>query len=230
MLKNPKRMLKRLINALIYEQNEAYWFCRNLSEAVPRVELDLPIEIRLDEPHETIAWLKTFDEPWMYHKKEVRIGLAEGHYFASAKHDGKIIGYSKVAHTRVYVSDYTTVVSLAAATVLLHHIYVIREYRKHNVAKLLLSEWLQELKTKGFARMYSQIAVWNEPSMRLFASVGFQRVAHVKFLKLFGVIRLWLIRREGEHRFRLARTSPIEALSSGRFGQDRIDPVDVRTS
>lgn len=219
MLKELKRILKRSINILIFEQNQAYWYCRELSDAVPRIDLDLPVEVTLNNPHETIAWLKTFDEPWMYHDKEVRIGLAEGHYFASAKHDGEIIGYSKVGHGRVYIGDYTTVVSLPAGVALLYHIYVLREYRKHNVAKFLLCELLQELKTKGFTRMYCQIALWNEPSMRLFASVGFQRIAHARFLKLFGVLRLWLIRREGEPRLSLARAFSIELLSPGRVAR-----------
>jgi GNAT superfamily N-acetyltransferase len=101
----------------------------------------------------------------------------------------------------------------------LHHIYVLREYRKHNIAKLLMCALLEELKAAGYARMCCQIAVWNEPSMRLFAGVGFQRVAHVRFFKFFGILRLWLIHREGETRFTLTRAFSIGCLLEGRERQ-----------
>jgi GNAT superfamily N-acetyltransferase len=214
-LKKLKRTIKRLIHRLVYEKNEAFWYCRDLSEAVAPVAIDLPVEIELNDPEETISWLRRFDEPWMYHEKEIRVGLAEGHYFANAKFQGTIIGYAKVGRNRAYIDDYTRVVGLPEGTALLHHIYVLREYRKHNVAKYLLNRLLQECREKGFSSMCCEIAVWNEPSMRLFSSVGFERIAHVKFLKLFGVLRRWRVRREGEARFSAAKAFVLESLRAG---------------
>jgi ribosomal protein S18 acetylase RimI-like enzyme len=214
-----KRTIKRLVHHLIYERNEAYWYRRELSRSIPSVAIDLPVEIGLSDPEETISWLKRFDEPWMYDEKEIRTGLAEGHYFANAKLQGTIIGYSKVGRTRVYISDYTTVVSLPEGAALLYHIYVQREYRKHNVAKYLLARLLEECRAKGLSSMSCQIAVWNEPSMRLFSSLGFERIAHVKYVKLFGVLRRWRIRREGEPRFTAARAFSLESLWGGGVGR-----------
>ena len=214
-MKDLKRTIKRLIRHLLYERNEAFWYCRDLSQAIPSVAIDLPVEIELSDPEGTISWLKRFDEPWMYHEKEIRIGLAEGHYFANVKLQGTIIGYAKVGRNRAYIDDYTGVVSLPEGATLLHHIYVLREYRKHNVAKYLLNRLLQECRAKGFSSMCCEIALWNEPSMRLFSSVGFERIAHVKFLKLFGVLRRWRIRREGEARFTAARAFALESLRGG---------------
>lgn len=210
-----KRSVKRLINGLIYERNECFWYCRELAGDIPRVVPDLTVEVTLRDPDTTVAWLRTFDEPWMSNEKEIRVGLAGSHYFANVQFMGKIIAYSKVAHTRAYIGDYSTVLRFPAGFSLLHHIYVLREYRKHNIAKLLMCALLEELKAAGYARMCCQIAVWNEPSMRLFASVGFQRVAHVRFFKFFGILRLWQVRREGEFRFTLTRDFSVGSLLDG---------------
>jgi ribosomal protein S18 acetylase RimI-like enzyme len=211
-VKKLKRKAKRLVRSWIYERNESYWFRRDLSNPIPDLETSLPVEISLNNASETIAWLKTFAEPWMYHEKEIRIGLTEGHYFANAKHNGEIIGYSKVGLNKVYVDDYQVIVDLPERVALLYHIYVLKEYRKHNVAKMLLAKLLRELKERKFASMWCQIAIWNKPSVALFSGLGFKKIAHAKFYKLFGVLRFWLIKREDEKHFTL--TTRFSALAS----------------
>jgi ribosomal protein S18 acetylase RimI-like enzyme len=206
-----KRKVKHLVRSLIYERNESYWYRRDLSNPTPDLEITLPIEISLNNASETIAWLKTFSEPWMYHEKEIRVGLEEGHYFANAKHNGEIIGYSKVGLNKVYIDDYQMILDLPERVALLYHIYVLKEYRKHNVAKILLAKLLGELKEKEFASMCCQIATWNKPSIALFSGLGFKKIAHAKFYKIFGVLRFWMTKREDEKRFTL--TTRFSALS-----------------
>jgi ribosomal protein S18 acetylase RimI-like enzyme len=196
-----KRYLKRAVQSLIYKRNESYWYRRDLSIDIPDLHAELPIDISLNNSNETVAWLKGFVEPWMYNEREIRLGLREGHYFANAKLSGAIIGYSKVGMERVYVDDYHMAVELPKRVALLYHIYVLPEHRKNNIAKYLLAKLLSELKEKDFTSMCCQIALWNKASIGLFGSLGFNRIAHVKFYRLFGVLRFWLIKKDTESRF-----------------------------
>jgi ribosomal protein S18 acetylase RimI-like enzyme len=172
-------------------------------DAVPETDINLTIDLSLHNASETIDWLKSFVEPWMYNVKEIRIGLKEKHYFANVKVDGVIIGYSKVGFNRVYIDDYKMIADLPKRVSILYHIYVSREHRKNNVAKYLLSKLLSELKENDFMSMCCQIAIWNKASIGLFSSLGFKRIAHVKFFRIFGVLRFWLIKKEDENRFAL---------------------------
>jgi ribosomal protein S18 acetylase RimI-like enzyme len=199
-----KRIIKQIIRLLIYEHNEAYWYQRSLSGLIPEVNINLPIDISLHNANETVDWLKSFAEPWMYNKKEIQIGLMEKHYIANAKLDGAIIAYSKVGHNRVYVDDYSMVVNLPKGVALLYHVYVLREHRKNNIAKYLVSKLLAELKENDFSSMCCQIAIWNKPSISLFSSLELKEIAHVKYYKLFGVLRFWRIKKEDERRFTLS--------------------------
>lgn len=199
-----KRSIKHIVNLLFFEHNEAYWFLRSLSDRIPEVDINLPIDISLHNSNETIDWLKSFVEPWMYNKKEIRTGLKEKHYFANAKLNGIIIAYSKVGFKRVYVDDYRMILDLPDKAAVLYHVYVLREHRKNNVAAYLVSKLLLELKENNFASMCCQIAIWNKPSISLFSSLGFNKFAHVKFYRLFGFLRFWLIKKEDESRFTLS--------------------------
>ena len=204
--------MKKAVHSWFLERSESYWYRRDLSVEIPDMDPPLPVEIRLDHADETIAWLKGFAEPWMYNRKEIETGLNEGHYFAHVKLASEIIAYSKVGMNRVYVGDYSEIVELPRGVALLYHIYVLREHRKNNVAKYLLAKLLAELKRGGYRTMCCQIATWNEPSMRLFGSLGFERIAHVRFARLFGVLRFWRTRERADTRFKLTTRFPSLAL------------------
>lgn len=198
----------RAIKRFVYERNRAFWYEKNLLEPWTTPKPELPVRIDIHDTEGTLNWLRSFPESWMYNEKEIDVGLKEKHYFANAKLDGRIIGYTKIGIKRVYVYDFGRCLPLPGHVSFLYHVYVTNEFRKNNIAQELIIQVISELAEKGYGKMFCHIAKWNTPSFRLFESLGFRRVADIRFHMFFRTLRIWTFRIPPGHPLRISWSMP----------------------
>jgi ribosomal protein S18 acetylase RimI-like enzyme len=198
----------RVLKRSVYERSRAFWYEKDLREGWGTPNMGLPVRIDLHDTAGTLNWLKSFSESWMYNEKEIEVGLAEKHYFANAKLDGRIIGYTKIGTKRVYIYDFDRYLPLPDDVSFLYHVYVAKEFRKNNIAQALITTVMSDLVPKGYRKMFCHIAEWNAPSIRLFESLGFRRVADIRFHRFFKMLKVWASRIPQDHPPKISLSMP----------------------
>lgn len=184
------KKLYRLIFKYVFETNSAIWFESELDN-LETVEPNLMAQIDFVSNSETITWLKTMKEPWMYIEKEVDTGLKEKHYFVNIKVNGQIVGYLKIGVNKVYIADYKTTIDLEENSAFFYDIYIAPSLRKHNLASYLAIEAMKFLKTKGIKKVALHIPNWNLASLNTAKKLGFHPVEYVRHIRLFNFIKFW---------------------------------------
>jgi ribosomal protein S18 acetylase RimI-like enzyme len=144
----------------------------------------------------------------MYNKKEIDVGVIEQHYFANARLEGRIIGYTKVGIKRVYIYDFGRCLTLPDKVSFLYHVYVAKEFRKKNIAQHLIIQVMSELAQTGYQKMFCHIAEWNVPSIRLFEGLGFRCVAEIRFYRFLRMLRVWAYRIPRDGRLMISLSMP----------------------
>lgn len=198
----------RAVKRVVYETSAALWHENDLLEGAAAPEMKLPVSIDIHDTKGTLNWLKSFTESWMYNEKEIKVGLKESHYFANAKINGQIVGYTKIGIGHVYIYDFGLCLALPEKVAFLYHVYVSKESRKHNIAQNLIVQVMSDLADKGYQRMYCHIAKWNTSSIRLFKSLGFKCVADIRIHRIFGILRIWTYRVRQDNRLKLSLRMP----------------------
>lgn len=214
-----KPRFRRLIKSggsHFFRASNSLWYCRDLTERCPILSAGSSLRVDISDTEGTLDWLRTFSEPWMYNPKEIEVGLREEHFFPNIKLQGQIIGYSKIGIRRVFIDDFQMSIFVPDRIAFLYHIYVLQEYRKKDVAKQLLTAMLHELKKRGYKKIFCHIEKWNKPSIRLFESIGFRRIADITFFKIFCILRIWRTRSNsiGQSKFSI-RMPNVWDLSGG---------------
>jgi ribosomal protein S18 acetylase RimI-like enzyme len=198
----------RAIKRFVCQNNAALWYEKDLLEGCAAPDMTLPVRIDIHDAEGTLRWLRSFQESWMYNEKEIDVGLREGHYFANAKLNGRIIGYTKIGIGRVYLYDFGTCLALPSHVSFLYHVYVDKEFRKNSIAQDLIIAVIADLVPKGYRKMACHIAKWNTPSIRLFESLGFRRIADVRFHGFFKLLKIWTYRMSLDGKIKIALRMP----------------------
>lgn len=198
----------RAIKRFVYQSNAALWYQKDLLEGSTAPDMRLPVRVDIHDAEGTLKWLRAFQESWMYNEKEIDVGLKEGHYFANAKLDGRIIGYTKIGIGRVYIYDFGTCLALPGHVSFLYHVYVEKEFRKNSIAQNLILGVISDLVPKGYRSMSCHIAHWNTPSIRLFESLGFRCIADVGFHGIFRLLKVWTYRIPRDNKLRISLRMP----------------------
>lgn len=203
---NWKRL--RAIKRFVWQDNTALWYEKDLLEGTAAPDMTLPVRLDIHDTEGTLSWLRSFRESWMYDPKEIDVGLREGHYFANAKLEGRIIGYTKIGLGSVYLYDFGTCLVLPGQVSFLYHVYVDKDFRKNNIAQNLIIAVISDLVPRGYRKMACHIAAWNKPSIRLFESLGFRCIADVRFHGLFHLLKIWTYRTSGAGRRKISLRLP----------------------
>jgi ribosomal protein S18 acetylase RimI-like enzyme len=181
-----------------FTTNSAYYFERKLASPVPEIVPRIPVTVEFDAPAETLRWIRWNGEPWMLYDDEVDIGFREHHLFPNIKHEGKIIGYLKVARKNVYIHEYRRTVALPDDNVFIYDAYVSPEYRGLKTARYMVAETLDRLKAAGLSSIGCHIPPWNRSSLNLFVSLGFTRTRYVRYINMLGM-PFFISRYEGNN-------------------------------
>lgn len=176
------------IGHVLFVTNHAHWFVRDLSEKIERPSPRLAVAVDASSNEETIQWLRKNHHRfgWMYVPEEVSLARACGHYLVGVRLEGMIVGYIKIARERGYVLDYGAELSLPPGDAFVYDTFVLPKYRGKRIASFLIAEAMAFLKEEGFRRLWCHIPVWNAASISAFSRSGFRKIAHIRFVKIFG--------------------------------------------
>jgi len=181
-----QRILIRSFHIFL-EMNNAIWFERDLLEDIDEFIPKIPVEVNFEFPEETVEWMKNQrDNPWIYNKNEVIVGLKEGHYYPSIKYNGEIIGYIKVGKNGVYIADYKKTIRFPPEIAFIYDSYVVPQHRGLGVAPYSINEVMKFSKNKGFTKLRCHIPPWNNASIRAYTKAKFKRIKRIFYFRIFG--------------------------------------------
>jgi ribosomal protein S18 acetylase RimI-like enzyme len=83
-------------------------------------------------------------------------------------------------------ADPTPDIDLGPREVEIRYVHTLREHRRCGLSRAVLAAMLSDLKAEGLGAVYAHILRGNDPSERLFASLGFVRVAFVTHRRILG--------------------------------------------
>ncbi len=116
-----------------------------------------------------------------------------GKAFLVAVLDGKIVGYvmSRVERSLGFIKR-----SLPKKVGHVVSIAILPEYRRRGIGTRLMIEVMRRLKdVYGAKEVYLEVRVSNEPAIKLYEKLGFQKVRRIRFYYLDGE-DAWLMARE----------------------------------
>ena len=179
-------MMRRILN-FIFTTNSAIWFEKDLTEELADYQAKLPVEIDITSTSQTIEWLKSQNQSWVVHPKEIAAALEYNHCWPSVRTNGKIIGSIKIGFGNVYIADYNRVIEFPERMAFFYDIFILQEYRRKDVAKHFTTQALKFLKAQGYTKVGLHAPPWNKASISVCEKMGFKKVSYIRYFRIFGV-------------------------------------------
>lgn len=189
----------------LYKTNEAHWYCKNLKERGFNPLRDEPrLKLEFYNYSDTVKWIRANKKefPWIFNQKQIYSADKHSHYYPNLKADGKIVGLLKIGVKHVYIEDYEGEISLADDEAFIYDTFILPEYRRRYLGSFMLRCALNELETIGVLYIFCHIPKWNVSPIKLYRSLGFRPVAHIRYLRLM--------------RFRFFSNNPDKVRENGR--------------
>ncbi len=176
----------RQLKKVCFDTNAAVWFFKNLTIQIS-AEQNEGVKFELAEKCEFDQWLQAHSEqfPWIYVEQEVLATANDPRFCFVVKANNDIVAFLKVAVKSAYVLDYDEHLSLSTDMAFVQDTFVLPQFRRKEIAKFLLSHAMIFLSNRGYNWIFCHIPEWNIASRRLYKSLGFKRLAHVYFVRLF---------------------------------------------
>jgi RimJ/RimL family protein N-acetyltransferase len=175
------------IKRYIFTTNSAIWYERDLTKDLIDYNTKITVKINKDSTSQTIDWLKSQNQSWLVHPKEVETALKNNHYWLSVQNNKEIIGCIKTGFGSVYIVDYNKIITFPKDMAVIYDTFVVEKKRGKGVAKYLISESLRFLKNQGYKRVCCHIPPWNKNSIIAYEKTGFRKVSFIRFIKIFNV-------------------------------------------
>jgi ribosomal protein S18 acetylase RimI-like enzyme len=188
------KRFKRIIERILYDCKGAAWYQLDLGKEIPTIDPQIQVVVNLYDRDETINWLRGRKEPWLNNVNEIEIALRDGDDFVNVKYEKEIIAYSRIGMGSAYIGYFETKLPLPKVVAFLGHIYVVEKHRRKGIGEYLMLKIIQELKSRRFEKLGLHIATWNIPMENLLRGMGFDKIAYIRYVKIFGKIRFWLIK------------------------------------
>jgi len=181
--------IKKYIAANVYLRK---YLCYEMDTGLPiqGVYSKLPVSIEMNSRDEVIKWISTKIYNGRYYKEEdieAGIAITNSHYFPCVKMDREIIGFMKVGCNDVYIKNFNKIYSVSKRSAFIYSVYVDPKYRNLNVASVLISDTVNNLKALGFSKISMHIRSTNVSSIRVFTKLGAKKTGMVLQLKCFGL-------------------------------------------
>jgi hypothetical protein len=183
-------ILKRVL-AVSFETNDAWWYERDLTQPISKIDPRVSVQINFDQFSETLEWLKKDDREWMANPQEVKICLENNHYFVNAKFNNEIIAFTKICHGKVFIADYKKCLEFPKDMAFFTDLYLSpdlrsgKNYKFFAVAAYLETVSLKFAKEMGFKRVRCHIPEWNKAARDFSCKLGFVRIKHVRLFRIF---------------------------------------------
>jgi GNAT superfamily N-acetyltransferase len=165
-----------------------------LTEPLPCVEPKAPFTINLFSGEETVNWIKTQGERWMYNPREIAAAALNGHLFVNACHNATVVSYVKLGFAGVFIDDFQEMIIFPAGTAFIYDTYVRPQYRRLGVASLCIGEIARYARKKGIKRLMCHIPLWNIPAVTMHERMGFRRKYYIRHCRVLGCLKWWLCR------------------------------------
>ena len=174
---------------LLLLTNSADWYARDIRKPLPNIMPQCHVRIIFDSRDKTVEWLREHHQSfsWMYIPQEIETALLEGHVFPHLRFNGEIVGYVKLGFNGVYILDYDEIIVFPVNQCFIYDTFIMPEFRGKNLATFLLSEIVKWLRYQDVEKLWCHIPSWNISSRKTFEKLGFQRVAHVRYLRVVGM-------------------------------------------
>jgi GNAT superfamily N-acetyltransferase len=182
------KIFKNIVN-ICFETNSADWYEKDLTSEIPSIKASVPVEIEFNNMDELINWLNRDDRNWMIVPQEIELAREQGHYFATAKVDGNIVGCMKICFGRVYIMDYKKVIKFPEKVFFTTDLYILPEFRgrKLGITEYFINQMLLFMKEKGFTKCRTHIPSWNFSSRWLIYKCRFKKVREIRFIRIFKI-------------------------------------------
>jgi ribosomal-protein-alanine acetyltransferase len=123
------------------------------------------------------------DDAWSRSSMRAELGGAHGHYLVALGDDDAIAGYAGLlAPMGTGQGDIQTIAVVEAA-------------RGRGIGRRLMEELLAEAGRRGAEEVFLEVRAGNEPAQRLYASLGFERIAVRPHYYQPGDEDAWVMRR-----------------------------------
>jgi len=156
---------------------KAFLWKRRLWDEIPKIEIKIPVEIKL-------ASIGDF-ERYPLLKDEALKRLSEGDLGFIAVWNGMIAGYLWASFKRkVYIQEFEREISLKIGEVYLYDGFVLPDFRRKGLFKKLLEETLHYFKSLNVKKANAYALTSNKAPQKAFRALGFRTVRLVKFVKI----------------------------------------------
>ena len=183
------RLIIQRTPSYFLERNNHIWLSRNLDEEDINVKPKIPVSINFSrsEFNETLNWIKKNNFVWGRYEKEIKVAIAEGHYWVNAKSEEKIVGFMKIGFGKVFVSDYNKSLQFPKHVVFLYEMRVIPEFGGKKIASYLLNESCIFFKRQGYTKALGYSHKWNTASRKSLFNTGFREIKTIYYYKILGI-------------------------------------------
>ena len=177
----------RRILSFIFTTNSAIWFEKDLTEELKDYHAKIPVEIDMNSTSQTIEWLKSQNQSWVVHPKEITAALEYNHCWPSVRFNEKIVGSIKIGFEYVYITDYDKVVEFPKKMAFIYDTYVSKDQRRKGVANHLVIQAIRFLKEQGYTKVGVHVPPWNKAWISNCEKMGFKKVIYIRYFRIFGV-------------------------------------------
>jgi ribosomal protein S18 acetylase RimI-like enzyme len=176
------------IRRATFRTNHAFWFAKDLkSDENANLSEHDELTVEFHNFEEVVGWLKkeAVQFPWIYNKQEIDSALRNSHLYPAIKYNGETVGYVKVALNKVYIEDYEDEIPLERDECYIYDTFILPEFRMKHFTIKFLKQVLAFLKKIGIYFVYCHIPHWNKASLKLYRNLGFRKIAHIRYVRIF---------------------------------------------
>lgn len=176
----------RKFRLLLYQTNDAEWLNKDLRDVVESQAPDVSARVIFSSREKVVAWMKENSSryPWIYIEAENYIACIHDHVYPFIVHNNEIVGYIKIGMKRVYIDDFKRFMRIPDKNAFIYDTFILPNYRGKHMGSFLLASVLEYLRMHGYERVWCHIPKWNTASLKLYEGAGFQKISHIKFVKL----------------------------------------------
>ena len=127
--RSPFRVIKKILR-FTFTTNSAIWFEKDLTEELADYQAKIPVEFDITSISQTIEWLKSQEQSWLVHPKEIATAFEYNHFWPSVRTNEQIIGCMKIGFGNVYIADYDKVIEFSEKMAFIYESYILQDYRK----------------------------------------------------------------------------------------------------
>lgn len=191
-----RKTLAYLLRAAYFQQ--VYRIYRiDLASAKPFVDNQIhSFQFKLVTPAD-LEWIAQIESIAEWLQGQLAEGLSGGQICLVALDGDKVAGFNLIGLETATLPLVNLQKKLRKGVAWSEHIAVKKEYRKSGLGSHLRFRIFQELKSRGFRRLYGGTLRSNTASLSLARSVGFRELGDIHYRKIFSFEKWWYTRARG---------------------------------